>query len=156
MNTYIQSAATSTDSIFISPKGVAALTFAPAVTGVFSNDITFNTTTLTTGIATFSNSIVLQTSAPTNTVGYLGYTSTVNGNVAIKNPVVFNTIYSLISAGIAMPIGVYMITLFAPYNTNGSACTYAALILLVQQVLRLWQEQLFIQLVVVEVLVVLL
>ena len=115
----LRTPAASTNSIKISPVSVDALTITSTGAATFSN------TTTHTGIATFSSGITLQTTAPSNTVGNLGYTTTVNGNATVTNPVVSNTIYSLITAGIAMSVGVYMITLFAPYTTSVTPTTYA-------------------------------
>ena len=107
----LQTAATNTTGgIVISPKGTPALTIAP------------------TGISTFTNSIVLQTTAPTTNVsGYLGYIGTITGNQpASLTSQTSNAIVSVSSASTTLQIGTYLLN-FSGIWTAAVVGTFSAI-----------------------------
>jgi len=107
----LQTAATNTTGgIVISPKGTPALTIAP------------------TGISTFTNSIVLQATAPTTNVsGYLGYIGTITGNQpATLTAQTSNAIVSVSSASTTLQIGTYLLN-FSGIWTAAVVGTFSAI-----------------------------
>ena len=70
-------------------------------------------TSTTTG---FSTPIILQTTTPTNTSGYLGYNITVA--VSLTPTLTTNTTTNLSSASFTIPVGVYLIMFNCYYSIN--------------------------------------
>ena len=99
-----------------------ALSFATSI-GAGANCATSNTIQLgraTTDNVSIGKNIILQTTQPTNTIGYLGYTSKVNANVtATLTTGVFANMTSGVGLGVINP-GVYLFNINI-FNTKSAA-----------------------------------
>jgi len=76
---------------------------------------------LTSTTTAFSTPIILQTTTPTNTSGYLGYNISVP--VSLTPTLTTNTITNLSSASFTIPVGVYLIMFNCYYSINAAGGT---------------------------------
>jgi len=76
---------------------------------------------LTSTTTAFSTPIILQTTTPTNTSGYLGYN--INVPVSLTPTMITNTGTNLSSASFTIPVGVYLIMFNCYYSINSAGGT---------------------------------
>ena len=106
----------STGNIKIQPVGVDALSILPSGAATFSN------TTTHTGAATFNSSIILQTTTPTNTAGYLGYTVKQFGTYA-STYTSGSGPYTMNATGVSLAAGTYIMQFYLQVNTSAAVAT---------------------------------